>query len=119
VHAAGARFSYILTTGLVARARDLADAGIDTLWGVDPVQDLTADLPRLKREIGAKVCLLGGANSTVTLVNGTEEEIRAEVRYACSTLGPDGFILSPIDNIYEYTPRRNIEALIDEWRRVR
>jgi hypothetical protein len=119
-HAAGARFSYILTTGLVARAQDLQEVGIDTLWGVDPVQDLTADLPRLKREIGAKVCLLGGVNSTVTLVNGTEEEIRAEVRYACETLGPGGgFILSPIDNIYEYTPKRNIEVLIDEWRRVR
>ena len=120
VHAAGARFSYILTTGLVARAQDVQEIGIDTLWGVDPVQDLTADLPRLKREIGSKVCLLGGLNSTVTLVNGTEEEIRAEVRYACETLGPGGgFILSPIDNIYEYTPKRNIEVLIDEWRKAR
>ncbi len=50
----------------------------------------------------------------------TEEEIRREVRYACETLGPGGgFILAPIDNIYDYTPRRNIEALMDEWRKVR
>lgn len=120
VHSAGAKFTYILTTGLKARAEDLADVGIDTLWGVDPVQDLTADLPHLKREIGSQVCLLGGANSTVTLVNGTEDDIRREVRYACEVLGPGGgFILSPVDNIYEYTPRRNIDVLIDEWRKCR
>lgn len=120
VHQAGAKFSYILTTGLKARANDLAEVGIDTLWGVDPVQDLTADLPYLKRQIGDSVCLLGGVNSTVTLVNGTEEEIRREVRYACETLGPGaGFILAPIDNIYDYTPRRNIEVLVDEWRKMR
>jgi len=120
VHAAGARFSYICTTGLKPRLGDLLEVGIDILWGVDPVQDTTADLTHFKRVASGKLCLLGGVNAQVTLVEGAEEEIRAEVRRACRILGPGGgFILAPIDNIYEYTPRAHLEALIDEWRRVR
>jgi hypothetical protein len=36
-------------------------------------------------------------------------------------LGPDGFILSPVDNITVDAPRtwHNIDAFIDEWRRIR
>jgi hypothetical protein len=93
---------------------------VDILWGVDPVQDRTADLPFFKRKAAGKLCLLGGVNAQVTLVESTEEDIRAEVRRACEILGPGGgFILSPIDNIYEYTPKAHLEALIAEWRRVR
>jgi hypothetical protein len=67
-----------------------------------------------------KICFLGGLNAHATLINGSEDDIRREVRYARETLGPGGgLILSPIDNIYPYTPRRNLETLIDEWRQVR
>ena len=119
-HAAGARFSYICTTGLKPRLDDLIEAGVDILWGVDPVQDRTADLPFFKRKAAGKLCLLGGVNAQVTLVESTEEDIRAEVRRACQVLSPGGgFILAPIDNIYEYTPKSHLEALIAEWRRVR
>ena len=36
-----------------------------------------------------------------------------------ATLGPQGFVLSPVDNITVDQPRtwQNIEVLIDEWRR--
>jgi uroporphyrinogen decarboxylase len=120
VHSAGAKFSWLCTTGIRPRLPDLLDAGIDILWGIDPVQDLTADLPLFKREAGDKICLLGGVNAQVTLVEGTEEQVREETRQACQIMGPGGgFILSPIDDIYEYTPKRNLEALIDAWRQIR
>ena len=120
VHSAGAKFSWICTTGLRPRLDDLLDVGVDILWGVDPVQDTTADLERFKCEAGGEMCLLGGVNAQVTLTLGTETEIREETRRACQVLGPGGgFILAPIDNIYEFTPRQNLEALIDEWKRVR
>ena len=120
VHSAGRKFSYICTTGLRPRLDDLVDLGVDVLWGVDPVQDLTADLQLFKNKVGERICLLGGLNSTVTLVTGTEADIRREVRDAARILGPGGgFIMAPIDNIYDYTPRRNLEALVDEWRKIR
>ena len=120
VHSAGIKFSYIQTSGVGPRLEDLLDLGIDILWGVDPVQDQTADLPGWKRKAGERICLLGGINAQVTLVMGEEEDIRREVRYARETLGPGGgFIMAPIDNIYPYTPRRNLEILIDEWKKVR
>lgn len=66
------------------------------------------------------MCLLGGVNAQVILTLGTETEVREETKRACQILGPGGgFILAPIDNIYEFTPRQNLEALIDEWKRVR
>ncbi len=48
-----------------------------------------------------------------------EEEVRQAVRHAIATLGPDGFILSPVDNITVDAPLtwRNIEILMDEWRK--
>jgi hypothetical protein len=50
---------------------------------------------------------------------GTEEQVRAAVRRAIDTLGPTGFILSPVDNITVDEPLtwENIAILIDEWQR--
>jgi uroporphyrinogen-III decarboxylase len=119
-HQAGAKFSYIQTSGVGPRLDDLLDLGIDILWGADPIQDRTANFPVWKRQAGDKICFLGGLNAHATLINASEDDIRREVRYARETLGPGGgLILSPIDNIYPYTPRRNLEILIDEWKRVR
>ena len=57
----------------------------------------------------------------MTVERGSEEEIRTAVCEAMATLGPDNFILSPIDNITVDTPQtwRNIDIFIDEWRKRR
>jgi len=120
VHSAGLKFSYIITTGVMPRLDDLLDIGIDILWGLDPVQDKEVDPREVKKRIGAQVCLLGGLNATVTLGLGSEEEIRQELREAVRVLAPGGgCILSPIDNIFDHTPKKSLETLIDEWKRVR
>jgi hypothetical protein len=59
-------------------------------------------------------------NSFVTLGRGTEEEIRGAVREAVHVLAPGGgFVLFPVDQITPDIPRRSVEILIDEWRRLR
>jgi hypothetical protein len=52
---------------------------------------------------------------------GEEEEVRAAVREAIDALGPDGFILSPVDNITVDRPLtwRNVDIFIDEWKKHR
>jgi len=118
VQDAGAFYTYIMTKGFAEHYTDFLDLGIDVLCGVDPVQG-GADLAEMKAAIGDRICLWGGMNSHVTLGGGTEEEIRAAVRGAVSALAPaGGFVLFPVDQITLDMPARNVEILIDEWRRA-
>jgi hypothetical protein len=95
------------------------EAGIDVLIGIDPIQGTHTDMPLLKEKLGRRICLWGGVSGAVTVEMGTETEVRGAVREAIETLGPDRFVLSPIDNITVDTPLtwQNLEVFIDEWRR--
>jgi len=118
-HRRGAKFGYICSSGIEPILDDLVDAGVDVLIGVDPVQGTHTDLALLRDKLGGQVCLWGGISGAVTVEMGTEEEVRAAVQNALTTLGPDGLILSPVDNITVDAPKtwENIDVLIDEWKR--
>jgi uroporphyrinogen-III decarboxylase len=120
-HEHGALFGYICSSGTAPMLDLYCEAGIDVLIGVDPVQGTYTDMGVMKEKIGDRICLWGGLSGAVTVEMGSEEQVRAAVREAFRKLGPHGFILSPVDNITVDAPRtwRNIEALIDEWRRTR
>ncbi len=121
-HQAGARFAYIMTSGQMPLLDMLAEAGIDALIGLDPVQGKGTRFQAMKQRIGDRVCLWGGVNGFVTMEMGTPDDVRAEVRSALETLAPSGgFILSPVDNVTQNTERawENIHTLIDEWRQGR
>jgi uroporphyrinogen-III decarboxylase len=118
-HRHGARFGYICTSGTKPLLDDYLAAGIDVLIGVDPIQGTYTDLALMRQKLGGKVCLWGGVSGAVTIEMGSEQEVRAAVRHAIQTLGPDGLILSPVDNITVDAPQtwRNIDVLIDEWQK--
>jgi hypothetical protein len=118
-HAMGAKFGYICTSGTKPLLDFYVEAGIDVLIGVDPIQGTYTDMPMMKKKLGGKVCLWGGVSGAVTIEMGTEEQIRSETQKAIDTLGPTGFILSPIDNITVDQPQtwRKIDIFEDEWRR--
>jgi len=120
-HEHGALFGYICSSGIAPMLDCYREAGIDVLIGIDPIQGTRTDMNHIKKKIGDHICLWGGVSGAVTVELGTEDEVRAAVRQAIQTLGPDGFILSPVDNITVDAPRtwRNIDAFIDEWRRIR
>jgi uroporphyrinogen-III decarboxylase len=82
---------------------------------VDPVQDKT-DLAQVKARFRGKVALAGGVNSAVTLGSGSAEAIRTAVHQAVETLGPDGFVLAPVDAIFPDTPWASVEAMIAAWK---
>jgi len=116
VHQAGAKSQYIQTIGPQHFIREFLEVGIDVLWGVDPVQG-EADLPRLKRELGARVCLFGGINSYVTLGYKSREEVRAAVKEAIQVLAPGGgFALLPVCSIGQGIPWEHVEWAIEAWR---
>ncbi len=117
-HQKGARLGYIITSNCMSLLEMFAEAGIDVLIGVDPE---AWDIPVARQKLGGKVCLWGGVNGHLTVEQGTSEEVRAEVSEALEILSPGGgFILSPVDNVRENTPRahQNVSVLIDEWQRL-
>lgn len=117
-HQKGARLGYIVTSNCMPLLDVLADTGVDVLIGVDPG---AWDLVAAKQKLGGRVCLWGGVNGHLTVEQESSEEVRAEVRRAMDVLAPGGgFILSPVDNVREDTPRsrENVLALIDEWQRL-
>jgi hypothetical protein len=120
-HEAGAKFGYIMTTGSMPLLDLIISAGVDVLIGVDPIQGKGTQMAEMKQRTAGRMALWGGVNGFLTVELGTEEEVRAAVRRATETLGPGGFILSPVDNVTADTPtaRGNVAALIDEWRRLR
>lgn len=119
-HQRGARFGYICSSGLEPMLADHLASGLDVLIGIDPVQGRRTNLTQIKKTIGSTICMWGGVSGAVTVERGTEEEVRTAVREAVQSLAPDGFILSPVDNLTIDAPQtwRNVEVFIDEWRRT-
>jgi hypothetical protein len=118
-HEAGAKFGYIFTVGANQFADLLVDAGVDVVIGVDDVQDHGMDFRELKKKSRGKFALWGGVNGFVTIEDGDEKMIRKATADALSSLGPDGFILSPVDNIRLHTDDvwRKTTFFIDAWKR--
>ena len=119
-HAAGARFAYVHTVATMPVLHDLIEAGVDVLIGVDPVQGRETDLAAIREATRGRLCLWGGVNGFVTVETRAEADVRREVREALEFLGPEGLILSPVDNVTDPSERvwRNVEALVDEWQRL-
>jgi len=115
-HQAGAKFGYIITASAMPLLEMIASTGVDVIIGVDPQ---AYDLQATKEKLGGRVCLWGGVNGHLTIEHGTPEVVEAEVVTALETLGPDGLILSPVDNVREVTPQamRNVEMLIATWKK--
>ena len=91
------------------------------LIGPDPVQGKGTDLQRIGEQLRGKMCTWGGINGFITVEMGTKTDIDAAVREAIAALGPEGFILSPVDNIRDPSDEtwENVLALIESWKKHR
>ena len=117
-HEAGSKYGYILTSGSAPLHNILKDLGIDVLIGVDPVQGKGTELQQMKADLDKKICTWGGVNGFITIERGTKEDIDKAVRNAIDVLGPDGFILSPVDNIRDPSDFvwENVVHFINAWK---
>lgn len=114
-HKYGKKFGYVMTTGVETLGPLLADAGVDLLFFVDPVQDKIS-LTRARELFGKRMTMVGGINS-VSLVSDDIEKIRQDVKEAIEILGPTNrFILHPVDAIFPDTPWKGLEAMINAWK---
>ena len=71
-----------------------------------------------KRKLRGRIALWGGVSGFLTIEEGSEDDIRKATAAALETLGPDGFILSPVDNIRSAseTVWRKVLSFIDTWK---
>jgi uroporphyrinogen decarboxylase len=65
----------------------LLEAGIDGWQGIQP--SIGMDMRLLRETVGPRLCLFGGVDCA-TLVAGTPDDVRREVRYAVTHAGSDG-----------------------------
>jgi len=87
------------TDGVMWDALDsFVEMGIDAWHGLQP--SLGMNLKALKEKYGGKICFFGGVN-VETLLVGSEEEIRAEVRHAVEHGAPGGGLVITCGNILE------------------
>ena len=118
-HAHGVKFRYIMTRSWKPYCKDFIEMGVDCLTGVDPLQD-RLDLAEVKRLTGGQICLMGGVNSAIMLSQWTQSEIRHAVDTAIRIMSPGGgFILYPVDAIFNNQPWENVTALIEAWSELR
>ena len=117
-HRHGKKFAYTMTTGVERLGPRLADAGVDVLYFVDPVQD-KLPLDKARDLLGDRMTLVGGTNA-LSLLSGDPQRIRDEIRRAIDILGPTHrFIVHPIDGLFPDTPWSGVETLIEAWREAR
>jgi hypothetical protein len=120
-HEVGVKYGYIMTSGSMAMHDMLIELGVDVLIGPDPVQGKSTDLRRMGEQLRGKMATWGGVNGFITVEEGTPEVIDDAVREAIEALGPEGFILSPVDNIRDPSDQvwGDVRALIESWKKYR
>jgi hypothetical protein len=117
-HSHGVKFGYVMTTGVEILGPRLADAGVDVLYFLDPVQD-GLPLEKARELFGNRMTLVGGTNA-LSLAEGKQDQLREEVRRAIDVLGPTNrFVLHPVDAIFPDTPWQGVERLIEYWQEYR
>jgi uroporphyrinogen decarboxylase len=90
--------------------QDLIECGADA---IHPIQAMAADMEpeRLKKSFGDRVAFCGGVDAQFLLIDGTEDEVRSNVR-KLKHLFPTGLIISPShEAILCDTKPENIRAL--------
>ena len=120
-HAHGKKFAYVMTTGVEVLGPRLAEAGVDVLYFVDPIDPVQKglSLEKIRDLLSGSMTLVGGISS-ITLSNRDYPAIDRDVKHALDVLGPTGrFILHPVDAVFPDTPWDSIERLIDAWKRSR
>lgn len=88
----------------------MADTGAHVIEPLDPLGGVS--VADAKRRVGDRVALMGGVN-TLTLSEGTSEQVRAEAIQKCREGGPWGYILAAGDMVPPETPLENLQALVD------
>lgn len=118
VHSAGRVCSYTICTGIMPILDYLTELPFDTYCNIEPVLG-NQDLRVIAKKMEGQKCIWGGISAPVHIGAGTPQTVRKAVQEAFETLGRRGFILHAVPSIRQQWPWENVQALIDEWKRLR
>jgi uroporphyrinogen-III decarboxylase len=94
---------------------EICSTGID---GLHPIEPGPMDLADVKAKYGSRICLLGNVDCKYVLPNGSEEEVRRDVRRCIDAAADNGgFILASSNSIHANVKVENIYTMVDESRR--
>ncbi|MCK4849848.1 MAG: hypothetical protein KAT11_00780 [Phycisphaerae bacterium] len=88
----------------------MADTGANAIEPLDPLGGV--EVSDAKARVGDRVALMGGVN-TLTLSNGSVQEVREESIRKCKEGGPSGYILASGDMVPPATPLANLQAMVN------
>lgn len=114
VRRGGAHLWMHLCGNITAILPDLIDIGLSVL---NPVQPQAMDVRQLARDFGGKVCFNGGVDVQGTMVRGTPQDVRDEVRRLVDLFGRynGGYIGGTSHTIMPETPLDNVIALYEAF----
>ena len=92
---------------------DFADSGLTILCPLERPPNGDVDLAAAKRPYGDRLCLKGNVDTNL-LLNGTPEQVQAQVRECIDAAAAGGgFILGTGDQVARDTPFENIHAFVE------
>ena len=90
---------------------DMVELGVDIWQGALPENDI----PALQKKLNGKMTLMGGIDAAIVdREDSTEEEIRAEVRRACTAYGPGGHFIPCITYGGPGCLYKHVDPIIDD-----
>jgi uroporphyrinogen decarboxylase len=98
IHAKGAYFIKHTDGNTWKIMEMLIEAGIDGWHGIQP--SIGMDMGRLKENYGDKICFFGGVNCE-TLIAGSPDDVRMEVRAAIDQAAPGGGLVVTSGNVLQ------------------
>ncbi len=114
VRSGGAHVWMHLCGNITVILPDLIDIGLNVL---NPVQPRAMDVMELSRNFGGKVCFNGGVDVQGTMIYGTSQDVKKEVRMLVHLFGRynGGYIGGTSHSIMPETPLDNIIALYEAF----
>ncbi|MEG0630702.1 MAG: uroporphyrinogen decarboxylase family protein [Christensenellaceae bacterium] len=102
-HKSGQRISYHLCGSKMALIKSIAHMGMDALETLTPVgMGGDCDLTIIKKELGHKMCLIGGFDQNQYFVHATPEQTKKAVRDCFLEAGENGgYIIAPSDHFFD------------------
>jgi uroporphyrinogen decarboxylase len=89
----------------------IIEAGADAINPLEPVAGM--DIAGVKKEYGARVCLVGNIDCGALLSNGTEQEVEIAVRQCIADADAGGgFMLSSSNSIHSSVKPENFVAMV-------
>jgi uroporphyrinogen-III decarboxylase len=116
-HQAGIPCCYLMCTGIIPMLKELSKLDFDCLLGIEPVCT-GQDIKKIVEVLGKHKSFRTGLSAPIHIGRSSKKEVRQAVRNAFEIFGTKGFLLSAEPSIRRHWPWENVEAMMDEYKKI-